>query len=134
MSDAVIGMKSSGINPETINLARKPVPRYQRQTIRQTLGENIRMLRMEMSMGDEHKSIYKLSKATGVSMVTIIALESAWHTDEKRVTLETLHKIARPFLREIVVEIGGEEISCGATTPVEELVSAGAEITFVSEG
>ena len=106
----------------------QPIPTYQRWILRRALGDEILALRREKGYERRHW----LGREIKASIPTIAALEKGRPTDKKRVTFGTLERLAEVFFATLYVEIDGRETSIGSTTPLEDLITVGAQIAFIS--
>jgi transcriptional regulator with XRE-family HTH domain len=106
----------------------KPIPTYQRWILRRALGDEILALRMEKG----YKRRHWLARKIKASIPTIAALEKGRPTDKKRVTLGTLERLAEVFFSTLYIEINGRQTSISTTIPLEELITVGAQIAFIS--
>ena len=93
--------------------------------LRQELAANLKNLVRANGFGE----IWPQGMA-GVFLKTMIDLEMGLPTGES-ITVETLCGIGKIFSHDPMFSANDEEVSCGATTTLDNLVRAGVRVTFI---
>jgi DNA-binding XRE family transcriptional regulator len=105
----------------------RPVPNGQRWILRHALGDEIYSLRMLTGFGKRHW----LAQEIKISIPTVAAMEKGRPTEHA--TVNVLKKMAQAFSLQLSIEIDGEQIFPDEAVQLEELIIAGAQVTFVRQ-